>query len=78
MRYLEGLRLPVLLIYSVDDTLVPAETFELPAVRGNPWIERLATAHGGHLGFVGRRPHRFWVDTAITEWVAGRCASIAC
>jgi predicted alpha/beta-fold hydrolase len=72
MRYLEGLRVPVLLIYSKDDTLVPPETFEMPAVRENPWIERIATEHGGHLGFLGRHPHRFWLDAAIMEWLAER------
>jgi hypothetical protein len=74
MRYLEGLRVPVLLIYSKDDTLVPAETFDAPAVHGNPWIERIPTEHGGHLGFLGRRPHRFWLDAAIMEWVVGNRA----
>lgn len=74
VRYLEALRVPVLLIYSKDDTLVPCETFDAPAVRANPWVERLPTEHGGHLGFLGRRPHRFWLDTAIMEWVAGNCA----
>ena len=69
MRYLDGIRVPVLLIYSRDDTLVPSETFDAPAVSGNPWIERIATEHGGHLGFLGRRPHRFWLDAAIMEWV---------
>jgi predicted alpha/beta-fold hydrolase len=71
MRYLGGLRVPLLLIYSKDDTLVPAETFDLPAVSGNPWIERMPTDHGGHLGFLGRGPRRFWLDAAITEWVSG-------
>jgi len=74
LRYLEGLRAPVLLIQSKDDTLVPFEIFDAPAVRANPWIELLATEHGGHLGFLGRRPHRFWLDEAIMEWVAGNCA----
>jgi predicted alpha/beta-fold hydrolase len=69
MRYLEGLRVPVLLIYSKDDTLVPAETFDSPAVRSNPWIESMPTEHGGHLGFLGRGPHRFWLDDAIMGWV---------
>jgi predicted alpha/beta-fold hydrolase len=69
LRYLEGLRVPVLLIYSRDDTLVPSEMFDSPAVSANPWIERLATDWGGHLGFIGRRPHRFWLDAAIMEWV---------
>lgn len=75
VRYLEGLRLPVLLIYSKDDTMVPAETFDAPEVRGNPWIERLSTEHGGHLGFLGRRPHRFWLDTVIMEWIFRKCSS---
>jgi hypothetical protein len=68
--YLEGLRVPVLLIYSMDDTLVPPETFDFPAVRDNPWIERVATTHGGHLGFLGRGPRRFWLDAVIVEWIA--------
>ena len=71
MRYLEGLRVPMLLIYSKDDTLVPSGTFDAPAVRGNPWVECMPMEHGGHLGFLGRRPHRFWLDTAIVRWVAG-------
>jgi hypothetical protein len=71
MRYLDGLHVPLLLIYSRDDTLVPAETFDAPEIRGNSWIERIPTDHGGHLGFLARRPHRFWLDTAIVEWVAG-------
>jgi uncharacterized protein len=69
VRYLEELRVPVRLIYSKDDTMVPAETFDAPAVRGNRWIERIASEHGGHMGFIGRRPHRFWLDGAILEWL---------
>jgi len=72
MRYLEGLRVPVLLIYSKDDTLVPSETFDAPAVRESSWIDRMPTEHGGHLGFLGRGPYRFWLDTAIMEWVMAR------
>jgi predicted alpha/beta-fold hydrolase len=72
VRFLEGLRVPVLLIYSKDDTLVPSQTFDSAAVRDNHWIECLATDHGAHLGFLGRRPHRFWLDAAIMEWVLER------
>jgi len=31
----------------------------------------MPTEHGGHLGFLGRRPHRFWLDDAIMGWVGG-------
>jgi uncharacterized protein len=75
VRYLEGLQVRVLLIYSKDDTLVPAETFDAAAIRDHPWIECTPTEHGGHLGFLGRRPHRFWLDAAIMEWVTARIQS---
>jgi hypothetical protein len=69
--YLAAIRVPVLLIQSRDDTLVPFDVFGGDAVRSNPRIEVRATDHGGHLGFLGRRPHRFWLDETILEW-AGR------
>jgi uncharacterized protein len=75
VRYLGGLQVKVLVIYSRDDTLVPAETFDAPAVRDNPWVECVRTEHGGHLGFLGRRPHRFWLDAAVMEWVKARSRS---
>jgi hypothetical protein len=78
-RYLDGIRIPVLLIQAKDDTFVPFDIFAaggaLSGPRANPWIELLATEHGGHLGFIGRRPHRFWVDDAIMEWIIGQNAT---
>ena len=74
VRYLEGIRIPVLLIQAQDDPLVPFDVFESPAVRANPYIRLLAPEHGGHLGFLGRLPHRFWADEAIMEWIGGQTA----
>jgi predicted alpha/beta-fold hydrolase len=75
IRYLDGIRAPVLLIQAKDDTFVPFDIFASEAVRSNPWIQLLATEHGGHLGFIGRRPHRFWADDAIMEWIIGQSAT---
>jgi hypothetical protein len=75
IRLVDGIRVPVLLIQAKDDTIVPFEIFAGGAVRANPRIELLATEHGGHVGFIGRRPHRFWVDDAIMEWIAGQSAT---
>ena len=72
LRFLEAVRVPVLLIHSKDDTLAPYHLCETAAVRDNPCVELLATAHGGHLGFLGRRPHRFWLDDTIVEWIEKR------
>ena len=65
------LRVPALLIQAKDDTFVPFAIYESAAVRSNPWIQLVATEYGGHLGFLGRRPHRFWSDEVIMEWIAG-------
>jgi predicted alpha/beta-fold hydrolase len=71
LAYLGGIRVPALLIHAKDDTMAPFETCESEAARSNPRIALLATEHGGHLGFVGRRPHRFWLDETIMSWIAG-------
>lgn len=70
MRYLEGIRVPALLIQAQDDPLVPFAIFD--AARRNPRITLMAPEYGGHLGFLGRRPHRFWADAAIMEWIRGQ------
>ena len=69
VRYLEGIRVPALLIHAQDDTLVPFGSVPTHAVRANSCIELLDCEYGGHLGFIGRRPHRFWADYAIMEWI---------
>jgi predicted alpha/beta-fold hydrolase len=70
IRFLHAIRVPVLLIQAKDDIFVPFEIFEHEAVRSNPRIELLATEYGGHLGFLGRSPERFWADAAIMEWIS--------
>jgi predicted alpha/beta-fold hydrolase len=70
--YLGAIRVPALLIQSRDDTLVPFSVFETEAVRSNPCLELHATEGGGHLGFLGRQPHRFWLDQAMLEWMGQR------
>jgi predicted alpha/beta-fold hydrolase len=69
LSYLERIRIPTLLIQAQDDPLVPFPLFESAAVRGHAHIELFAPECGGHLGFLGRRPHRFWSDDAIIDWI---------
>ena len=70
--YLPGIRVPAMMIQAKDDTFIPFAIYESEAVRGLPDIQLLVTEYGGHLGFVGRRPHRFWLDDAIMEWIQNR------
>ncbi len=67
-RHLERVRIPTLLIQAEDDPLIPFRVFDQPAVHRNPAIRLLATAHGGHLGFLSRHTPRFWADTIMMEW----------
>ena len=69
INYLQAIRTPTLLIHAKDDTFIPFEIFERDEVRANPWIELVATEYGGHLGFLGRSPHRLWIDAVIIEWI---------
>jgi predicted alpha/beta-fold hydrolase len=67
--YLDGLRVPALLIQAQDDTFVPFSIYNSAAVRSNPWIRLETPEYGGHLGFLGRAPNRFWLDRVIMKWV---------
>ncbi|MEO8591927.1 MAG: alpha/beta fold hydrolase [Candidatus Solibacter sp.] len=69
IQYLPGLRLPALMIQAKDDTFVPFSIYESQELRANPWIRLVATEFGGHLGFIGRSPHRLWLDGVIMEWI---------
>lgn len=70
--YLEGVRIPALLIQAKDDTFIPFSIYESAVLRQHPFVQLIATEFGGHLGFLGRRPHRFWVDAAIMDWIQDR------
>ena len=72
IAFLNALRVPALLIQARDDVFIPFEVFERPEVRSNPLIEVLVTDYGGHLGFLGRSPERFWSDAAIMDWILTR------
>jgi uncharacterized protein len=69
--YLQAIRVPTLLIQSRDDTFIPFSIYESDVVRANPQIRLMVTEHGGHLGFLGRTPYRFWVDHAIMNFIFG-------
>ncbi len=72
MEFLNAIRVPVMLIQAKDDVFVPFDVFERSQVRSNPRIELLVTDYGGHLGFLGRSPERFWADAAIMDWIITR------
>lgn len=68
-RFLDGIRIPALLIQAKDDPVIPFEIFDRPEVLRNPNIRLLAVEHGGHVGFISRRPPRFWLGAVLVEWM---------
>jgi uncharacterized protein len=67
--FLDRIRVPTLLIQAKDDTFIPFEMFEHPAIASNPFLRLIATEHGGHLGFLSRRGARFWLDEVAIEFL---------
>ena len=65
--FLDRIRVPTLLIQAKDDTFIPFEMFDHPAIGSNPFLRLIATEHGGHLGFLSRRGARFWLDEVVVE-----------
>lgn len=72
IAHVERIRVPALLIQAKDDTIVPWHIVEHAAVRANPRIQVVVTGHGGHLGFIARGKHRFWLDETILNWIGGQ------
>ncbi|HLM56216.1 MAG TPA: alpha/beta fold hydrolase, partial [Pyrinomonadaceae bacterium] len=66
------IRVPTLILHSVDDPLIPAEPFGTPAVIGNPSVLLVLTERGGHVGFyAGRAPEgedRHWAENRVVEF----------
>jgi predicted alpha/beta-fold hydrolase len=73
--FLEKIRIPTLVIQAKDDTFIPFEVFDHPAFRDNPSLTLVATEFGGHLGFLQKNGHRFWIDEVVTEWVSTRLSA---
>jgi predicted alpha/beta-fold hydrolase len=72
LTYIGSISVPAVLIYAKDDPLVPFDGCHREAARLNPAVEHWVTEHGGHLGFLGRKPHRFWLEVAIVDWISGQ------
>jgi len=72
LQFVPAIRVPTLLLQAADDPIIPFGIFKNGAVHSNPHVELVATPHGGHLGFISRRPPRFWADELLTAWISSQ------
>ncbi len=76
-HFLHRIRIPALVIAAKDDPLVPFSIYQNPAFAENPALTLVATEHGGHLGFLSRGAHRFWLDRFAMDCIEQAISSEA-
>lgn len=66
------IRVPTLIIHSVDDPFLPWEPFTRETVRKNPQLLLVLTRKGGHVGFVEQDRQqdvdRLWAENRIIDY----------
>jgi hypothetical protein len=72
-QFLEGVRVPLLLVSAADDPFNPGSTLPHRQVAANPWLVPSFTEHGGHVGFVHGAPWRtrHWAEEQVERFFAG-------
>jgi predicted alpha/beta-fold hydrolase len=70
--FLEGIRVPTLLLHARDDPFLPPEAIPTDGIRDNPALTWALEPTGGHVGFVEGTPlaPRFWADEATAAFLA--------
>lgn len=68
-NFLDGIRVPTLVVQAKDDPLIPFRVYDHPAFERNPCLTLVAVEHGGHLGFLAKRNPRFWLDELMVGWL---------
>ncbi|MEO6392585.1 MAG: alpha/beta fold hydrolase [Pyrinomonadaceae bacterium] len=69
--HIEKIRIPALVIHAEDDPVVPYHPLTDPVFVENPNVLLLATATGGHVGFLGEAnpdEDRFWAENRVIEF----------
>jgi uncharacterized protein len=76
-RWLERIRLPTLVLHSLDDPFLPKEHVPMEVIRANPCLIDAVNPRGGHVGFVAGTPWRpvFWAERTVARFLAERLSS---
>ena len=68
-RYLNGIAVPTLVVYALDDPWIPADAYRRFDWRRQPDLVPLLPESGGHVGFQGSDRSMAWHDQAILQFL---------
>lgn len=71
LPFLPCIKVPTLIIHAEDDPFIPFESFKDSRLGANKSILLMATRHGGHVAFCGRRQpdeDRAWAENRAVEF----------
>jgi hypothetical protein len=71
-RYLDGVRVPTLMLHAEDDPFLPAGSIPREQAAANPSLQLVLHGTGGHVGFLEGTPWRprFWADEEAARFLA--------
>ena len=78
-RFVARIRIPTLVIQSLDDPFLPARAVPREALESNGSIELRLCGRGGHVGFVAGSPWRplFWAEETAAAFLAQRLLGVS-
>jgi predicted alpha/beta-fold hydrolase len=74
-RFVDGVRIPTLLLQAEDDPLVPGISIPHDTITSNKLLDIVLTDRGGHVGYYGRgdaggRPG--WMERRVADYLSER------
>lgn len=77
--YLPGIRIPTLLIHSMDDPFLPPSAVPHAAIEANPALLAALSSRGGHVGFLEGTPRRplLWAEAEGARFLADTLRRLA-
>jgi predicted alpha/beta-fold hydrolase len=73
---LKDIRVPTLIVQAKDDPMIPFAAFRTSGIETNRALHLLAAEHGGHTGFLMRRPAQsrdhdgYWAESRIIDFLS--------
>lgn len=70
INYIKKIKLPVLIIHSKDDPIIPVKEIK-KAIKMNKNIIGLISKYGGHAGFIGKKNDKedeYWAENRVLEF----------